>query len=357
MHGRQQYVQLIEVDLSHRRRFGRSDIELEPLGFGGNALGNLYASVDEFAAEATVREAYGSGVRYFDTAPLYGHGLSEHRIGRVLRRVSRDSFVLSSKVGRILRPHGKTPPPRLDPSQGGIFADELPFSPVFDYSYDGVLRSFEDSLQRLGLNRIDILLIHDADEWTHKGEYAARLEQVEKETVPALERLKSEGAIRSYGAGVNQAEACLDLMRRGDFDGFLLAGRYTLLEQGALAGLLPRAVERGVSIILGAPFNSGILVTGARPEATYNYLPAPESVLCRVAEIERVCAEFAVPLPAAALQFPMGHPAVVTNIPGARSPEEVRVHRQWMSLAIPGEFWQTLRGRGLIHSEAPVPMA
>ena len=255
------------MNLNSQKPFGYSGILLGPLGFGGNVLGNLYAPVDEQLALDTVCEAYATGVRYFDTAPLYGHGLSEHRTGHVLRRYPRDNFILSSKVGRLLRPHGKVPPPRLLPSQGGIFAGELPFSPVFDYSYDGVLRSFEDSAQRLGMNRIDILLIHDVDEWTHKQEYGARLKQVETETVPALERLKSEGAIRAYGAGVNQAEACEDLMERGAFDGFLLAGRYTLLEQGGLDGLLPKCQERGISIILGAPYNSGILVTGAVPEA------------------------------------------------------------------------------------------
>ena len=320
-------------------------------------LGNLYAPVDEQLALDTVSEAYDTGVRYFDTAPLYGHGLSEHRTGQMLRRYPRDSFILSSKVGRLLKPHGKVPPPRLLPSQGGIFAGELPFSPVFDYSYDGVFRSFEDSAQRLGMNRIDILLIHDVDEWTHKEEYGARLKQVETETVPALERLKSEGAIRAYGAGVNQAEACEDLMERGAFDGFLLAGRYTLLEQGGLDGLLPKCQERGISIILGAPYNSGILVTGAIPEARYNYLPAPEPVLQRVAAIERICEKFSVPLAAAALQFPMAHPSVATIIPGGKSPEEVRQNREWMLLSIPPAFWAALQAEGLIRSDAPVPVA
>jgi D-threo-aldose 1-dehydrogenase len=343
------------IRLDELRRIGMSDVAVSPLGFGGNVLGNLYDTVDEDAALDTVAAAYESGVRLFDTAPLYGHGLSEHRIGTALRRYPRDSFVLSSKVGRLLKPHGKVPPPRLDPSQGGIFTGELPFQPVFDYTYDGVIRSVEDSLQRLGMNRIDMVLIHDADMWTHGDAYEARLEDVRTGALPALQRLRDEGVIRAFGAGVNQAEACERLMDVGRFDCFLLAGRYTLLEQGGLDRFLPRCVAEQVSIILGAPFNSGILATGAIEGARYNYLPAPPDVMRRVAAIEEVCRRHGVSLPAAALQFPLFHPAVTTVIPGSKSRAEAERNVALMTEEIPADFWRELRRLDLIRSDAPIP--
>jgi D-threo-aldose 1-dehydrogenase len=343
------------VDLATRRRLGDSDVEVAPLGFGGNVLGNLYGALDEPAALDTVGAAYETGVRYFDTAPLYGHGLSEHRIGQALRRYERASFVLSTKVGRLLKPHGKAPPPRLPPSQGGIFADELPFQPQFDYSYAGTIRSVEDSLQRLGMNRIDVALIHDADEWTHRERYGERIDEVRKGALPALRRLKDEGVIRAFGAGVNQAEACERLIDVGQFDCFLLAGRYTLLEQGALDRLLPRCAQEKISIVLGAPFNSGILATGAIADARYNYLPAPAEVKQRVAAIERFCQRRGVTLAAAALQFPLAHPVIVTVIPGARSRAEAERNAALMSEAIPAAFWADLQREGLVREDAPVP--
>ncbi|MET1027997.1 MAG: aldo/keto reductase [Dongiaceae bacterium] len=343
------------VDLASRRPLGASDVEVAPLGFGGNVLGNLYSAVDEAQALDTVAAAYEAGMRHFDTAPLYGHGISEHRLGHVLRRYKRDTFVLSTKVGRLLKPHGKVPPPRLDPSQGGIFADELPFQPIFDYSYAGTIRSIEDSLQRLGTNRIDVALIHDADEWTHKELYGKRLKEVERETLPALQELKAQGVIRAIGAGVNQAEACERLMDIGRFDCFLLAGRYTLLEQGGLDTFLPRCIAENVSIILGAPYNSGILATGATADARYNYLPAPPEIKARVAEIERIGRQHGVSLPAAALQFPLAHPAVTTVIPGARSRVEAERNVALISAVIPSAFWAALKAAGLLRADVPVP--
>lgn len=344
------------VDLSHRRPLGRTDITVAALGFGGNVLGNLYGALDEAAAVDTVAAAYETGVRFFDTAPLYGHGLSEHRLGASLRRYPRDSFILSTKVGRLLKPHGKVPPPKLDPSQGGIFTDELPFQPVFDYSYDGTMRSVEDSLQRLGMNRVDVVLIHDADEWTHQALYRQRLNEVKTGALRALEKLKGEGTIGAFGAGVNQAEACEDLMDLGRFDCFLLAGRYTLLEQDALDRFLPRCVKEGVSIILGAPFNSGILATGVIPEARYNYLPAPEPIKQRVAAIEQACRKHGVTLAAAALQFPLAHAAVCNIIPGARSRQEAERNAVLMQEKIPTDFWRDLQKADLLRKDAPVPI-
>ncbi|MEA2778601.1 MAG: D-threo-aldose 1-dehydrogenase [Rhodospirillaceae bacterium] len=343
------------VEITRGRCLGHSDVEVTPLGFGGNVLGNLYAAVEEDAALDTVAAAYETGVRYFDTAPLYGHGLSEHRMGHALRRYERPTITLSTKVGRLLKPHGKVAPPRLAPSQGGIFADELPFQPEFDYSYAGTIRSIEDSLQRLGMNRIDVALIHDADQWTHKDGYEELIEEVRTGALPALQDLKEEGVIRAFGAGVNQAEACERLMDIGQFDCFLLAGRYTLLEQDALDRFLPRCIEENVSIILGAPFNSGILATGAIAEARYNYLPAPQEIRTRVEGIERLCQAHGVTLAAAALQFPLAHPAILTVIPGARSRAEAERNGALIKEAIPAGFWSDLKTEGLVRSDAPLP--
>jgi D-threo-aldose 1-dehydrogenase len=338
-----------------QRTVASTGIEVSALGFGGNALGNLYSVIDEADARDTVLAAWETGVSYFDTAPLYGHGLSERRIGDVLRTLPRDRVVLSTKVGRLLKPHGRIPPKRPSVAEGGIFAGELPFQPVFDFSYDATMRSFEDSLQRLGLNRIDMLLIHDADAWSQGDRYEEVLRTVEGGALRALDRLRSEGVIAGFGAGVNQVEACERLMDIGDFDCFMLAGRYTLLEQGGLDTFLPRCVREGRSVILAAPYNSGLLVTGARPGATYNYVPAPEDVLTRVAAIERVATAYGIPLPAAALQFVLAHPAVVTVIPGGRSRSEVEQNARWLRAAIPPAFWATLKAEGLLRAEAPVP--
>ena len=338
-----------------RRRIGRTSLDVSVLGFGGNALGNLYAAVDESEARDTVRAAHETGVTYFDTAPLYGHGLSERRVGDALRALPRDEIVLSTKVGRLLVPHGKVPPPKLSASEGGIFTGELPFLPVFDFSYDATMRSFEDSLQRLGMNRVDVLMIHDCDEWSQGPRYAEALRTVESGALRALVRLRDDGTIGAFGAGVNQAEACERLMDIGPFDCFMLAGRYTLLEQGALDRFLPRCVAEGVSVILAAPFNSGILVTGATPDARYNYLPAPEAVRQRVAGIEGVGRAHGVPLAAAALQFVLAHPAVVTVIPGARSRAEAEQNAQWAVAPIPSAYWTDLKASGLLREEAPVP--
>jgi len=338
-----------------RRTIGSTGLEVTVLGFGGNALGNLYSVVDEGVARDAVLAAYEGGTAYFDTAPMYGHGLSERRIGDVLRSLPRDEIVLSTKVGRLLKPYGRVPPPRPSVAQGGIFAGELPFQPTFDYTYDATMRSFEDSLQRLGMNRIDILLIHDADAWSHGDRYEKVLRTVEAGALRALERLKADGVISAFGAGVNQAEACERLMDMGSFDCFMLAGRYTLLEQGALDSFLPRCLKENRSVILAAPYNSGLLVTGAVPGARYNYVPAPPDVLRHVAAIEAVAAAHGVPLAAAALQFVLAHPAVVTVIPGGRSREEVEQNAGWLEAPIPDGFWADLKANGLIHGAAPVP--
>jgi D-threo-aldose 1-dehydrogenase len=225
----------------------------------------------------------------------------------------------------------------------------------FDYSYDGALRSLEDSLQRLGLARIDIVYIHDIDRYTQKDEQPQRFREAMEGAYKALERLRAEKLVKAIGLGVNNWEVCRDALRHGDFDGFLLAGRYTLLDQSALAELLPLCVERGAGIVIGGPYNSGILATGAVPGARYNYAPASPEMQAKVGRIEELCRRFGVPLRAAALQFPLGHPAVLAVIPGARSPAELKENVALMNAAVPPEFWSALKTAGLLGPEVPTP--
>lgn len=329
----------------------RSGLEVPAIGFGGAPLGNLYREIPDERARATVRAAHDAGMRLFDTAPFYGFGLSEHRIGEALRWEPRDGFVLSTKVGRLLRP---APPDRLDP---GRFERILPFAGVYDYGHDGILRSVEDSLQRLGMSRVDVLLAHDVDVWTHGSEEArlARFRELMNGGYRAMARLRDEGVVGAIGAGVNEVGACLDLARAGDFDCFLLAGRYTLLEQGALDALLPWCAERGVRLMIGGPYNTGILATGAVPGAYFDYEPAPPPILERVRRIEAVCARHGVRLASAALQFPLGHASVATLIPGARSPEEVEQNRATFEVDVPADLWAELKREGLLREDAPTP--
>jgi D-threo-aldose 1-dehydrogenase len=333
------------------RPLGRTGLRVSAMGFGGAPLGNLLHAFSDDEARATVAAAYDAGIRLFDTAPLYGHGLSEHRVGEALRWVERDSYLLSTKIGRLLRPA------RSGHVDGGQFKAVLPFETVYDYSHDGVMRSVEDSLQRLGLGRIDILLIHDVDVWTHGSEEARlqRFKEVMEGGYQAMRRLRDEGTVGAIGAGINEVQACLDFAKAGDFDTFLLAGRYTLLEQGALDELLPLCAAKGISLIIGGPYNSGVLATGAVKGAVYNYKPAPPEILERVARIEAVCRRHRVPLAAAALRFPLGHPQLATVIPGARSPREIAQNVELFAAAIPADLWAELKHEGLLREDAPVP--
>ncbi len=323
------------------------------LGFGGAPLGNLFRAIPDDDAVALVRHAHAADVRYFDTAPHYGNGLSEGRIGRALNGVARDTYLLSSKVGRIL-----VPDRAARRGQNG-YVDVLPFKQRWDYSSDGTLRSIEDSLQRIGASRLDIVYIHDIDRDTHGAAYAQRFEQVLAGAIPALARLRDGGLIGGFGLGVNDWRVCVDVLARADVDALLLAGRYTLLDQTALRELLPLCERRGVAIVIGGPYNSGILATGAHPAdgslPYFNYAPAPPALVARVAAIEAVGAEFDVPLRAAALQFPRGHPAVVSVIPGARTIAEFDQNLAFATWPVPAAFWQALRDRGLIAPDAPLP--
>ena len=329
---------------------GRSRTKVARLGFGAAPLGNLYVPVAEDEALAAVHAAYALQIRYFDTAPLYGHGMSEHRCGEALRRYPRDTFVLSSKVGRLLRP-GRDPGDAFDG-----YADALPFRTVYDYSYDGAMRSFEDSLQRLGMDRIDILLVHDIDVRTHGVEdQPRRLDEAVDGAFRALHRLRTEGVVDAIGLGVNEVDVCIAVAERVDIDCVLLAGRYSLLEQGALDEFLPLCVARDIGVVVGGPFNSGILASGATGDARYDYGIAPPAILERVRRIDGVCKRHDVPLAAAALQFPYGHPAVATVIPGARTRAEVEQNVALLQVAIPADLWRELKEEGLMRPDAPCP--
>jgi D-threo-aldose 1-dehydrogenase len=280
------------------------------LGFGGAPLGNLFAPITESAAGELVARAWTHGVRYFDTAPHYGHGLSEHRLGTALRDMPRDEFTMSSKVGRLL-----TPDPSAARSQNG-FIDALPFTQRWDYSFDGTLRSVEDSLQRLGLSRLDIVYVHDLARHAHGSEFSSQFRVAMDGAMRALARLRDEGSIAGFGLGVNEWEVCVEALPHCDMDVLLVAGRYTLADQTAQPVLLQQCQTRGVRVVIGGPFNSGILASGAAPASGrspfFNYQAAPQQMVSRVAAIEAVCAVHQVQLKAAALQFPFAHPAVAS---------------------------------------------
>jgi D-threo-aldose 1-dehydrogenase len=321
------------------------------LGLGGAPLGNLFERVDEADARALLGAAWDSGCRSYDTAPHYGHGLSERRLGDALRGRPRDAFVLSSKAGRLL-----TADPAAAPDQHG-YVDVLPFRQHWDYSAAGVRRSLEDSLQRLGLARVDVVFVHDCDAQTHGADADAVRRRVIDEALPALHALKREGLIRAVGLGVNDVAIVLDVLREAELDALMLAGRYSLLDHAALPHLLPLCEARGVRIAIGGAFNSGLLATGTRGAAVarFNYAPAAREWVDRTARIEAVCEAHGVPLRAAALQFPLAHPAVDIVMVGARSAAEWHDALSMVQQKVPTAFWRDLRGEGLLPHDAPSP--
>lgn len=326
-------------------------LSFSAMGFGTAPLGNLFAPISEEAAQDTLDAAWEAGCRAFDTAPFYGLGIAETRLNPFLRQHRGDHFVLSTKIGRLLKPCL-----REQRSARDHYFDTPAREVVFDYSYDGVLRSFDFSMERLGVDRIDILLCHDIDAETHGSIDSSEqhLKTFMEGGYKALERLRDEGRIAGFGAGLNVWQMCERLARLGDFDLFLLAGRYTLLEQEALETFLPLCEERGIGIMCGGPYNSGILATGAKPGAYYNYEFAPEHIQKRVRKIEAICAAHHVPLATAALQFPLAHPAVVTVIPGGKTADEVRRNAAQLKVTIPPALWADLKTAGLIAAHAPV---
>ena len=334
---------------SDKCKFGRVDLDVTPFCFGAAPIGNIFRPIDEATSDGMIQHAWNAGVRYYDTAPMYGHGLSELRCGHSLRWKNRDDFVVSSKVGRVLEAKRRSEidfTPWVDAA-----ANEM----NFDYSYDGTMRSFEDSLQRLALEHIEILFIHDIDRFTRGDEQPEVFERAMDGTWKALAQLRSEGLVKAIGVGVNEWEVCHEALKRRDFDCFLLAGRYTLLEQDCLDGFLPLCEERNAAVVVGGGFNSGILATGAVEGAKYNYAPAPPAIMKKVQAIESVCQDYAVPLPAAAMQFVVAHQAVVSFAAGTRTVEQLEKNLAWFSHPIPADFWQDLKRKGLIREDAPTP--
>ena len=317
-------------------------LHFTPLGQGGVAVGAQFEPLDDAGAAAVMDAAWDAGLRYYDTAPLYGHGLSERRMGRALAGRPRDAFVLSTKVGRLLEPDAS--------ARSGARVR-------FDYTRDAVLRSFDESLARLGLHKVDVLYVHDAELPTHRSAevYEAHWNDLTYGGGwQALRELRAAGVVDAIGLGVNDAAACERMLAELDPDLFLLAGRYTLLEQAPLPGLMAHCQRRGVGVVIGGPFNSGVLV---RPGGTFNYAAAPAEVLERVERLRIACARFSVPLPAAALQLPAAHPAVVSVIPGGGSPAEVAANVAWFETPIPDALWSALKDEGLVDRAAPVPAA
>jgi D-threo-aldose 1-dehydrogenase len=314
------------------------------LGVGTAWLGNMYQAVEEEAAAAILGRALQLNVRLVDTAPLYGLGMAERRIGPVLAARPRESFALSTKVGRVLRPREPGDPELVDESRP-LFVNAPPLYPDFDFSRDAVLRTFAGSLERLGLERADILLIHDPDD---------HFSQALQGAYPALERLRGDGAVTAIGVGMNQTELLVKFARSTDIDCVLLAGRYTLLDQTGLQELLPLCAERGISVVMGGVYNTGILADPS-PGALYNYRTASPEVLERVRGIQMVCARHGVPLKAAAIQFPFGHPAVTSVLTGVRSVAEFDENARMLRLPIPADLWAELRAERLLPEEVPVP--
>lgn len=320
-------------------RIAGSDVATR-LGLGTAPIGNLFTPVEPDQARATVERAWHLGIRLFDTAPLYGHGLAEQRLGKALAGRPRDDYVLSTKVGRLLQARAN------DVQAASIFAATPPADPVFDFSADATLRSLEESLDRLGLDRVDILYVHDPDE---------HFDEALRGALPVLLELRAQGVIGGVGVGMNQAEMLARFVREADLDCLLLAGRYTLLDQTAAHDLLPLCEQRGVSVIVGGVYNSGILATPV-PGATYDYAPAHERLLARARRLERVCAAHGVPLKAASIQFPYGHAAVASVVSGSRSPAELEDNVAMLRYPVPAALWADLRSEGLIDERAPVPV-
>lgn len=332
------------------RKLGKTGLDVTVLGFGAAPLGDIYEVLDDATAIATVETAAGAGVTLFDAAPLYGQGSAEHRVGTALRRRPPGSFVLSTKVGRLLTPApgGRTKTTR--------YVGGLSFNVVHDYSYDGAMRSHEQSLHRLGLPKVDVLLIHDADAWSHGPEEGPkRYREAMSGAYKALEKLRSEKVIKGIGIGVNDPVYAARYLREGDFDCLLLAGRYTLIEQPALQEVLPLAAAKNIGVMLGGVFNSGILATGAIAGAKYNYTPAPPEILDRVRGMERVCASHGVPLAQAAMHFALAGPAVSSLVLGSVTPGEVERNVAAISATVPASLWADLKAEGLLDPSVPAP--
>jgi len=338
-------------DPTERRRVGRTPLTVTRLGFGSAPIGGLFSAVADADAIATVGRAWELGIRYFDTAPLYGYGASERRVGAALADVPRDELTISTKVGRLIRPSdglaedAAIDRQELDGRQNAFYVGTGPVRPVFDYSYDGVMQSLEESLGRLGLEHVDIAYIHDPDDHWEAAIGGA---------YPALEQLRHDGVVKAIGAGMNQSAMLTRFAKEGDFDVFLLAGRYTLLDQSALADLLPICEQKEIGIVVGGVMNSGVLAD-PRPGSHFNYAPAPTDIVERAAKLAAICARHGVPMRAAAVQFPLAHPAVVSIVAGVRRIDHLEEYPALFREPIPADLWAELREEGLLAADAPVP--
>ncbi len=322
-------------------QIGTTEVYVTRLGLGAGVIGGLFSEVSEDVAVATVRDALKLGINYIDTAPLYGHGKSETRLGLALAGVARDSFVLSTKVGRLLVP-------TQGPAESLWFKSLPALEPVFDFSYEAVRRSLASSLERLKLGQADLLHLHDPD---------GAFDEVMRGAYRALHELREQGVVRAISVGCWDSALLTRFAEAGDFDAFLLPGKYTLLDQSALDELLPLCARKHISVIVGTPYGSGILATGSRAGAKFNYEDADPQMLDRVRKMEAVCARYEVPLQAAALQFPFGHAAVATIIPGARSSEEVEAGFRMFDWPIPAELWEEFKAEGMIRADAPTSIS
>lgn len=328
------------------KKLPRADLQLTTLGLGCAQMGGLYRPTSAREVEDVFASAWAAGIRYFDTAPYYGYTRSEHRLGTQLAHCPRGDFVVSTKVGRLLRPDAS-----VAPGDDG-WADPYPFRPQYDYSYSGVMRSFEDSQQRLGLAHIDIVYVHDIGRVTHGELHHHYWQQLTSGGgLRALDELRSSGTIKAVGLGVNEWQVVHDVMQEFDLDCTMLAGRYTLLEQDSLSPFLDNCRRRGNAIVIAGVFNSGVLVGNSK----FNYGEVPAEVAARVQALNTVCAEHGVPVSAAALQFPLAHPAVICCVMGARTAAQLQQNLHWLKQPLPDALWQSLRERGLLHPDAPVP--
>ena len=325
-----------------KRQVGQTGLMIDTLGLGGAPLGGNFIDLDYRQAADLIQAAKNAGIGFFDTAPWYGFGRSERVMGDLLRHTD---YILSDKVGRLLKPG-----PVTDPGQFGM-VNPLPFHVVYDYGYDAIMRAFEDSLQRLGLDRIDILLAHDIGTFTHGDENTRHFRDLAESGYRAMDELRGAGLVKAIGLGVNENEVCMDALGIGSWDVFLLAGRYTLLEQTPLESLFPACRAAGTSIICGGPFNSGVLVG----REMWNYATAPAEVIDKVVKISAIADEYGVILPAAALQFPLANDIITSVIPGPRDADELAQILEWFSMPIDGDFWSALKDAGLLAAEAPIP--
>ncbi len=325
-----------------QRQLSQTDLWLSEIGLGGASIGNLYKEASFEDCYETIHKALISGICYFDTAPEYGHGLSERRMGDILREIKRDNFVLSTKVGDFLYArHDQLP-------AASKFIKPLPFHLRYDYSYDGIMRGFEDSLQRLGLNRIDIILVHDLDPIIHdEKKFPEHFKTYIDSGYSALEKLRSEGVIKAIGLGVKKWEVCEKALKYGDYECFMLQGNYTLLEQPAHAFLTHTCLAKRISVLLAGPYASGILATGAKKGAYFHHQAADEVILQKVKKIQTICDSFQIPMQAAAMQFPLLHPAIVSVVVGTSSPRLIDANINFAKIDIPMELWSALKEAGV----------